>query len=124
MVWRAKRPENPNIGDAWFYDRNDPASDEVDYWLHDVGASHLSNAYKASGRSPIVICLPSKYTGKLDFCVDTEQLSDGNWHEPGWAITIASGFVDGQQLVITLAPSVNIVGEYHGFIQNGVVGDG
>jgi hypothetical protein len=72
----------------------------------------LSDEYKRDWqdkRSPIWVVLPS---GDW-FCVDSRaSCGDGS----GWAVT-------GEAPNITVSPSINLIGIYHGFLQNGVLSD-
>lgn len=60
-------------------------------------------------RPPLIVRLP----GPVDVCLDRE-VDDENGH--GWTVR---GYVH----TLTVTPSVNILGVYHGFIRNGVVTD-
>lgn len=55
-----------------------------------------------------MVCLP----GGIYFCVYSQQVTDGVHHEPGWTVS-------GEPDNLTLAPSVNCFGIWHGFIANG-----
>lgn len=106
---------------------------------------HLTAHYWAhnAGRPPLILALPDKAypNGKLYFLVDGQCYSNqctkcgknkdcqcGDAREPkgyydGWTVA-------GTPPAITVSPSVNYdddergIKHYHGFIQNGVVGDG
>jgi len=108
--YHAERPERPEIGDCW------PAP-----WLvaeGEVRTFFLSDAHlaaRAAGaitRAPLVVRLP----GGTDFCVDGPTFSAGQRGTGGWAVT-------GEPPGLTLAPSINIGGSYHGWIQGGVITD-
>ncbi len=61
-----------------------------------------------------MIMLPNGYA----LCVDT-CFWNGDALDPerrGWTVT-------GEPPNLTMSPSVNIVGSYHGFVTNGVIGD-
>jgi hypothetical protein len=77
----------------------------------------LSAEYKRDWlgkRPPIFVCLPSaSYKGGRWFCVDSRADGAG---EGGWTVT-------GEPPCITVTPSINCVGEYHGFIRDGIIGD-
>jgi len=97
-----------------------------------------------SGRAPLVLALPDKASpsGKLYFTVDGQCYSSTctkcgqsrkackckeayqpKGHYDGWTVS-------GEPPLITVSPSVNYdddeyhIKHYHGFIQNGVIGDG
>lgn len=75
--------------------------------------SNLSEFYHQnnSGRQPIVVVLP----GRALFCVDGKcRNSQGSYG--GWTVTGVAPF-------ITVQPSINLGGIYHGFLQNGIISD-
>lgn len=90
------------------------------YWPHFYAhEDKLSDYYKQhnSGRPPLLVFLP----GRSLFCVD-----GACWRTPtpGGKIEYYGGWqVIGEAPLITLAPSINLVGSYHGFLQNGVISD-
>lgn len=99
------RPEQPQVGDMW------PAP-----WLvrdGDGRSFFLSDAYLAARkagtvtRMPLIVRLP----GGTDFCVDGPASGGGGWN------------VTGEPPAVTLTPSINVVGSYHGWITNGVITD-
>lgn len=108
IVYHEKRPENVKVGDMW------PAP-----WLvQDVAHMFfLSDAYVSKWKNPggfrlpLVVRLPDG----SDFCVDGPCYDKGKRYG-GWDVT-------GEPPNITLSPSINIVGYYHGWIQNGVITD-
>jgi hypothetical protein len=65
-------------------------------------------------RPPLVVVLPSG----LPFCVDHRfsQHNGKKGPQPGWTVT-------GEAPHLTLTPSINEVGRYHGFLTNGVLSD-
>jgi uncharacterized protein DUF6527 len=82
----------PKVGDA-FYD---------DDYLHDIiSAAHV-------GKRAIIVILP----GNVYFCIYSKQITDGVQHEPGWTVS-------GEPEALTLQPSVNVKGAWHGFISSG-----
>lgn len=104
MPWQCRlhdtQPENPQPGDMWYA----PA------WLRPAARDSLSPEYFrdwADKRPPLVVYLPS---GR-PFCVD-RKASDGTW----WAVA-------GEPPNITVNPSINHVGAYHGYLRNGVLSD-
>lgn len=79
------------------------------------GRSLLSPEYRAQRahlRDPLFVVLPDG----CDFCVDSVTIKDGVPGLTGWTVTD-----DGA--AISLAPSVNIKGGWHGFIANGAISD-
>ena len=85
-------------------------------WLLDpVWADDLSPQYRrefGGKRPPLVVRLPCGY----DFCIDFRARRDGGAYGDGWAVS-------GTPPQITLSPSINIVGSYHGWIRDGVITD-
>lgn len=61
-----------------------------------------------AGKRPIILCLP----GRVFFCIYSKQRRDGQDLEPGWQVS-------GEPTALTLSPSVNIGGIWHGFVSNG-----
>lgn len=109
------------VGDMFFY--NPPADMEKDedgwYWPGNYCQDYmLSDYYKAhnAGRPPLFVYLP----GRTLFCVDTACWGAGADNKivyyGGWTVT-------GDAPNITMTPSINIIGSYHGFLQNGVITD-
>jgi hypothetical protein len=94
-----------------------PKPDELDdpKWSATVRfvCRHLSAYYlqNNSHRSPLVVCLPS---GDL-FCVDGMCWSSGNYYG-GWKVS-------GDAPHITVEPSINMQGIYHGYLQQGIITD-
>jgi hypothetical protein len=89
-------------GDMWF----EPwylQSDHERYYLSDY---YLNNV--KGKRPPIVVRLPS---GR-DFCVDGRTRGDSS----GWVVT-------GDAPNITVHPSINHVGKYHGWLQSGMLSE-
>jgi len=84
------------IGDAWFAP-----------WYR----GSVSTWYEAKWsekREPIVVCMP----GNVYFCIDSECGADRS----GWEVT-------GEPPNLTVYPSINHYGIYHGWIRNGVITD-
>lgn len=88
-----------------------PLSAKVfDETYRDLSIDWVSPEFTASGRDYlIVVRLPP---GGGDFFVDYKS-TDG---ASGWIVT-------GEMPVITVSPSINAAGAYHGWIQNGVLTD-
>jgi hypothetical protein len=76
-------------------------------------ARHLSAYYyeNNSNRRCLFVITP----GLVPFCIDGQTWNAGV-HEGGWTVT-------GQPPEITVHPSINLGGTYHGFLQNGVISD-
>lgn len=69
-----------------------------------------------SHRPPLIVALPAPGGGRVDWCVDGPAWKGGQPYGDGWDVS-------GEPPLITVAPSINIVGVYHGYIQNGVITD-
>jgi hypothetical protein len=107
MAWTIKyheqKPEKPAIGDMW------PAP-----WF--LGEEHsrlfwTSTQYDrdwAGKRPPLVVVLPGGHA----HCVDI----GGTGNRDGWIVT-------GEPPRITVSPSINVHGIYHGWIKEGVITD-
>lgn len=101
-------PEAPEhsercIGDMWYANR-DPRYSSIEY---------LSGP--ASSRPPIMVILPSGFP----FCVDSPysgSMDASPAERHGWTVT-------GEAPKITLSPSINEEGYYHGWLINGVLSD-
>ena len=105
--WEALRP-----GDMWLA--------HVDEWA--AGRSELEQAFNRAhrelaaeywdtnfaNRAPLYVVLPNGDP----FCVDQCASVSGN----GWTVT-------GTPPLITVHPSIHAVGEYHGWLQSGVLSD-
>lgn len=92
------------VGDMWFLDV--PKEDYHRYHLSDYYFQHNS------GRPPLMVILPGKYYHSLDGkCYNGSQ-----GYYDGWQVS-------GTPPLITVAPSINAVGRYHGFLQNGIFTD-
>lgn len=109
MTWSIRlldrRPEHPEIGDMW------PAP----WWLDEAVRDKLSAEYNATTRAhraPLIVRLP----GDLDFCIDSRAWSGGKVYGDGWHPV-------GDPPRVTLNPSINFPGIYHGWIRDGVISD-
>jgi hypothetical protein len=63
-------------------------------------------------RPPLVVRLPDG----TSFMVDCRCTVDGVLQDHGWTVT-------GEPPNITVSPSINIIGYYHGWLQNGILSD-
>lgn len=117
MSWPCRLIENPELnehGNVDIYKR------EIgDMWFLDVPAEelkerHLTAQYFAqnANRKPLVVMLP----GRNYFLIDAQCWNPERSHYDAWTVT-------GVPPNITVSPSINMVGRYHGFLQNGVIGD-
>lgn len=103
MPWQCRfhetQPQELQIGDMWF----------APEWLNRPARDYLSPEYFLNNahRPPIVVMFP----GGVAFCIDRKS-SDGT----GWTVT-------GEPPNITVSPSIDHRGKWHGFLQNGVISD-
>lgn len=120
MTWNCRFVEYTKERDAlkvgdMFYG---PSSDEMKLkgkytlWIY-MQCRFLSEHYWAnnSHRRPLFVVLPNNDL----FCIDG-QCGEGGNHYGGWTVT-------GEVPDITVSPSINIGGSYHGWLQNGVISD-
>lgn len=104
------------VGDAWFAT---PAPGggwlvypDAPYKVHPSPHYLRHNAH----RPPLIVCLPSKH-GRFHaypWCIDEQAHDRSGPHGDGWTVT-------GDAPRITMQPSINIVGDYHGWIRDGVI---
>lgn len=92
------------VGDMWF----------LDVPQEELKDRHLSDQYFAanSGRKPIIVMLPGRHC----FCIDAKCFNAERGHYGGWTVT-------GVPPAITVHPSIDMKGAYHGWLQNGVLSD-
>ncbi len=111
LIEKPELDENGNIdlskrevGDMWF----------LDVPPEEMKERQLSDQYFAQNahRLPLVVLLP----GKCYFLVDGKCFNGERGYYDGWTVT-------GVPPNITVSPSINMVGRYHGFLKNGVIGD-
>lgn len=115
--------DNLQPGDMFFYDASkDQFVDAVngaqphDVWYfvrHTAKAAHLSDFYFENNahRLPLVVMLPNRVL----FCVDSKCINNGI-RSGGWSVS-------GTAPNITVSPSINVGGAYHGFLRNGIIED-
>lgn len=105
------RQPRPVPGDVY-----EVGADEV----NEYGGHYYCHGYRLSDeyvrdhlgkRRPLIVCLPN---GEL-FCPDSAYTNRSPLG-PGWTVT-------GDAPSITVSPSINCIGRYHGWIQNGVITD-
>lgn len=123
MAWPLKyhstKPETVQIGDVW------PADEEHH------SEERLSDQYRRDWqgkRPPLFVCLPAFYENGFRssqwFLMDrASSRSLSKKKTSGWDVIIEGVLVNGEQPNITVRPSINCVGSYHGYIKQGVIGD-
>jgi hypothetical protein len=111
MAWTCRMVDTPTgakPGDMWFGGEGLVHGPHAGYYLE----HYLSAEYKRDWlgkRLPLFVCLPSGD----HFCVDS--VADGAG-EGGWTVT-------GEPPTITVSPSINAPGRYHGWLRDGVLSD-
>jgi len=119
LVWHddAYVPEGPwPPGCAFFAP---PDSIYADFMLSDHYRENV-----AQHRRPIVVTIPTDRKYCVAFCVDSHPTAEEKRHE-AWEVTIdESTFVNGERPLITVKPSIHIIGYYHGWLTDGVLSDG
>jgi hypothetical protein len=117
MTWQCKLIENPEL-DA--KGNVDVTKREIgDMWFLDVAPEerkerHLTAQYFAqnANRKPLVVML----SGRTYFLLDGQCFGHEKGYYDAWKVT-------GVPPNISVHPSINAFGRYHGFITNGVIGD-
>lgn len=110
MSWQCRLIDRPagrgTVGDMWF------APEMVETgWQYGYA---LSDEYKRDWlgkRAPICICLPN---GAGVFCLDQHSFNDKGEAGAGWTVT-------GEPPNLTVKPSIDAVGYWHGFLTGGVL---
>lgn len=103
------------IGDYCF----SPMPTDIEEWEglgHAPWPFHMVKPYKLSdfyftnniGRKPIVVLMP----GRDWFCLDCKCVNDGKY-EGGWSVV-----GDPTKGTLTVHPSINMIGRYHGWLRN------
>ena len=96
----------PSVGEMWFAP-----------WLLDDPHPHVGDELSPNylrdwkgKRPPLIVRLP----GVCDFLVDGRAWRDGKSYGDGWVVT-------GTPPLITVSPSINVGGIYHGYIRDGII---
>lgn len=115
--------DDMRVGDMFFYDqskdpyfKDSPTDEEQEqyFWPRCYAkAPHLSQFYRDnnSHRLPLLVVVPGPTLFAIDGMCNNETGRYG-----GWTVT-------GEPPFITVSPSINIGGTYHGWLQNGVISD-
>ena len=75
----------------------------------------------AAVRKPIIVVVPTRHGGISWFNVDSAPTSVPESH---WDVKVdLATLVKGQKPMITVTPSINLGGLYHGFLTDGVLSD-
>ena len=117
MTWQCKLIEKPELDENGNIDLS--KREVGDMWFLDVPPEELKDRNLTAqyfrdnaGRQPLVVMLP----GRNYFLIDGQGFNEEKGHYDCWTVT-------GAPPKITVHPSINMVGRYHGFLQNGVIGD-
>lgn len=119
-------PSTLSVGECFYFNQEayelekqrPEAYDDASGWYWPnvfAGRKHLSKFYmenNAAKRRPICVWMP----GHTLFCVDG-MCRDSTGEHGGWTVT---GSLDAGDL--TVSPSINIGGIYHGYIENACIG--
>lgn len=99
------------IGDMWYFDIKAPGAERS--WMA-MYNDHLSAHYFAvrGTRFPLFVWCP----GNAAFCLDSQQIKSGKPIGGGWRVI-------GEAPAVTVSPSINIGGLYHGWLHLGVLSD-
>lgn len=119
ITYHDQRPAEPKIGDMW------PIGGSTSHIEQQKGfCSEYYRLHWATKRPPLMVALPHKWpdgqVGYTLFMIDSPASDDPT--KKGWSVQHGE-LRHGQQPDITLSPSINIVGHYHGWIRNGVITD-
>lgn len=88
-------------------------------WRQHLSKHFVNNIERI--RKPISVVLPTRGGGAVVFCIDDAPTRDP---DAAWTVTVdMNSLVIGQRPDITVAPSINCVGLYHGYYTNGVITD-
>lgn len=125
MTWECflTTEEESRQGDDWpvigaMWELKLPTKEDTEGW--NLSDEYWSRIYPKRG--PLIVMLPG-YVKDGDgnikihgwpWCVDSKQ---SNPPHTGWTIT-------GEAPKITVNPSINAIGSYHGYIRDGVITDG
>lgn len=122
MTWQCEVVEYPGdwsdmkVGQMFYGPTEEEALAGDDKWdsILCLYSKHLSEYYKEnnSHRRPLFVILP----GNTPFCIDGQCRSGERGFYGGWTVT-------GVEPNITVQPSINLGGTYHGWLQNGVISD-
>ena len=120
-MWQCRLREKPEhlnaeagirVGDMWFDDYK--LSDEAPPFMR----ADLSDEYRRDWqgrRPPLIVAVPShRGLGWRLIPIDEHYTRPGETH--GWTVT-------GEAPRITVQPSINAVGDYHGWLVDGVLSD-
>ena len=114
-TWTCRLIDDPELNE---YGNVDVSKREVgDMWFLDVEPDkmkdhHLTDQYfqENASRKPLVVVVP----GGHYFLIDAKCYNAQRGFYDGWKVT-------GTPPLITVSPSINMEGRFHGFLENGVL---
>lgn len=106
----------PSIGAMWeMHAPSGPDAPNCEWLSPEYWRDHFPR------RGPIMVMLPGRTTSgevtSWPFCVDSKARDENGWKANGWTVT-------GEIPNLTVSPSINAKGVYHGWLQGGVISDG
>jgi len=106
-VWVGEMPERPWTPGECF-------------WSYEFELSKHYEEHVRAVRRPIAVVLPSRDGHATWFCIDSHPTGKS---DEAWGIEIVGDLVVGERPDITVTPSIDCVGLYHGYLQHGVLTD-
>ena len=124
MVWRCRlrsfdlsvniTRDMLRVGDMFYADTTLDDQGYLKYPFHEAKEQHLSQYYfqhNQQNRKPLIVVLP----GFITCCIDGMCINNGVRYG-GWVVS-------GEAPDITVSPSINMSGLYHGFLKEGFIHD-
>lgn len=105
-VWFDEAPEGPWQPGSCF-----PMGERLSKQFLEVDAAH---------RAPVSVVLPGRDGHPCRFCVDSHPTDDP---DGCWSVLIEGDLVAGERPSITVNPSIDAAGIYHGWLKAGVLSD-
>lgn len=121
MPWNCRMIESPERGEYGGVPTSGLEVGDMFFWP-DYPADHLSARYHRENawRAPLMVMLPDlsrrAEVDKFAFCVDSKCYDGARGYYDGWRVT-------GRPPGITVEPSINCVGWYHGYLRGGIITD-
>lgn len=108
-----------SVGDAWHASKGDDGQ----WYMYADGPifsrHRLTIATQHRGVTPVVVVLPDpNVLSGYPYCVHSPTMREGQWGSSGWQVT---GTIHEDPPTLTVVPSINIGGGWHGFITNGYI---
>lgn len=108
-VWIEEPPDRPGVPGECFWTGHRPPFLSKHY--HDHVEQH---------RKPIVVMLPTRTGGAVEFHIDSHPSDEPN---EAWEVLVQSELVVGAKPLLTVRPSINCVGLWHGHLVDGTLSD-